>query len=128
MIKYQVNHCSQMGMQLLLLLMLIFVAWVSLTPVYEPKPMLINDKLAHFLAYAMLAVTSDHAYATTRYSLKKVAMLFTFGVFIEIAQHFIPGREFSLLDMLANFSGLMLYGLLTITLLKREPTPIPERT
>jgi len=125
-INYKINHCSQAGIQLFLLLLLCFVLWLSLAPVPSDKPPLINDKLAHFIAYAVLAANLDHAFATTRFTIKKFFFLFSYGVLIEILQHFTPTREFSLLDMLANTSGMLFYLLLTYTLLKRELTEKPS--
>jgi len=114
-----------MGLQLFLLLMMIFVAWASLTPVYDPKPMLINDKLAHFLTYFSLALISDNAFARSHFALKKFSWLFAFGVSLEILQQFVPGRAFSYLDMLANATGILLYAIMVRTVLLRKLTPKP---
>ncbi len=122
LLRYQVNHCTQVGLQLFLMLLLIFVAWAALTPVYEPKPQLINDKLAHLLAYFALAMTTDHAFATTPFSLKKFSLLFIYGIGLEVLQQYVPGRDFSLLDMLANASGLLIYLLIMKSLVQRELT------
>jgi VanZ family protein len=116
------------GLQLLLLLLLIFVAWFSLTPVYEPKELFINDKLAHGLTYLMLSIVADHAFATSRFGVRKMLWLFAFGFILEILQSYVPGRDYSFFDMLANASGIGIYWLLCQTILERTPTPVPSKT
>lgn len=128
MIRYQINHCNQIGLQLLLLLLLIFVAWFSLTPVHEPKELFINDKLAHGLTYLTLSIVADHAFATSLFGGKKMLWLFAFGFILEVLQSYVPGRDYSYFDMLANAGGIGLYWLTCQTILKRTPTPVPNRT
>ena len=127
MIRYQVNHCTQMGLQLLLLLMMIFVAWFSLTPVQNPEPLPVSDKLIHGLTYLTLAIVADHAYATSLFTPKKMLWLFGFGLSLEVLQLYVPGRDYSYLDMLANGAGILAWWLAGKTLFLRTPTPIPDR-
>ena len=73
-----------------------------------------NDKLLHFGAYAGLAVLSILAFKSVR-GLLCALLLLPLGAFLELGQHFSPGRTADLFDALANtcgvFSGIAL-GLL----------------
>jgi hypothetical protein len=73
-----------------------------------------RDKIAHFAAYF---VTSLLFYLTFRTRFKKIdiyATLFSFGygAILELLQLFVPGREPSLQDLMANFSGVLFFFIL----------------
>lgn len=50
--------------------------------------------------------------------LKNFALLLAFGVQIELVQTFLPNREFSLLDIIADMLGAT-FGVIVIEILKR---------
>jgi VanZ family protein len=75
-----------------------------------PDPMNINDKLAHSLTFMVLFFLMDMAYAQMPRG-TMAAYLMAYGAFIEVTQYFIPYREFSVLDMVANAVGLSVYFL-----------------
>jgi VanZ family protein len=79
---------------------------------------LASDKLWHALAYLILYVTSYFAYHHARHTTRFV-MLLGFSLVIEVLQHFVPNREFSLLDVVANTVGLLL-GMLACRLSARK--------
>jgi len=62
------------------------------------------DKANHFVAFMVLYILLTLGYRHIGLSVK-VAILFAFAVQIEIVQYFIPGREFSLLDVIADMIG-----------------------
>jgi len=67
---------------------------------------LASDKLWHALAYLVLYLSgqlADHRHS--RY-LTRFVLLLGFSLLIEGLQHFVPNREFSLLDLIANATGL----------------------
>ncbi|MEC9493304.1 VanZ family protein [Flexistipes sp.] len=65
------------------------------------------DKLNHVLAFMVLYVLFLLAF--TKLSEKvKITLLLIYALHIEIIQHFIPGREFSLLDITADIIGIIL--------------------
>jgi len=73
-----------------------------------------RDKVAHFVAYF---ITSLLFYLTFRSRFKKTdiyAILFAagYGVLMELAQLFVPGRVCSLGDLMANFSGVLFFFVL----------------
>ena len=68
-----------------------------------------RDKVVHLLAFFSLLLLFDFAYPLVKIYCTKVNLLLIFGSMIETIQYFIPGREFSLLDILANSIGLIAY-------------------
>ena len=78
------------------------------TTTLEIKPIQNSwDKANHFIAFFSLYVTLSVGYPKLEI-LKKVLILLIFGVQIEIVQYFLPNREFSLLDVVADGVGIVL--------------------
>ncbi|WP_347564838.1 VanZ family protein [Campylobacter mucosalis] len=50
--------------------------------------------------------------------LTKISLLLVFGIQIEILQSFLPSREFSLIDIIADFIGI-LGGILAVCVVNR---------
>lgn len=73
-----------------------------------PSGMAGNDKLLHFGAYLVLFISLDLAYRAGRGLLGKLLLLFACSLLIEVMQSFIPHRQFSLGDLVANLAGLLL--------------------
>lgn len=63
------------------------------------------DKLNHLVAFAVLYLLLSAAFGHLKIWCR-VMLLMAFAVQIEIVQHFIPGREFSLLDIVADGVGI----------------------
>ena len=81
--------------------------WLAFTP--SPPPTLDTgwDKLNHWIAFATMAISACFAFAQSRHRALKVALwLLAFGVFIELVQSQIPGREADVLDVLADSIGI----------------------
>lgn len=123
MFKYQVSACNEIGFKLLLFLALLLVTWQATSPLPEDHEAFINDKLGHLIVFFSLAFIVDHAFATTRFNLKKFAWLLVYGLAIEGLQYYVPSRQFSLLDVAANSTGTALYWLMFTTLIQRQLTP-----
>jgi VanZ family protein len=64
------------------------------------------DKANHFIAFFTLFILLSFAYKLSL--LKRVLILVLFGIQIEIVQYFIPAREFSLLDIVADSIGVFI--------------------
>jgi len=126
MLKYHINHCNQIGFKLFLFLVIVMVTWQALSPQPAGATQVINDKLGHALVFLFLAAITDHAYATTNFNWHKITWLMAYGISIECLQYFVPQREFSVLDMLADASGLLIYAILMKTLFSRTPTPVRQ--
>jgi len=92
---------------LLTSVLLVYVSWEA----FRPNPGGLNgphiDKLLHFSAFVWLAISAALALIPGRRSAwRVVAGLLAYGAFIEIVQAFIPGRDASLLDLLADAAGI----------------------
>jgi len=79
------------------------------------------DKANHFVAFMVLYILLSFGYKYLSL-IKKILILLTFAVQIEIVQYFIPGRDFSFLDIIADMVGLfigwILFLLYTIIIYK----------
>ncbi len=78
------------------------------------------DKLNHSFGYFLLVGSLDIGFRTGRRLPAKSALVLAYSFLIEIAQYFIPYRDFSLLDMAANAVGIACF-LLLLPHLKRIP-------
>ena len=78
----------------------------------QPLPDLaaLSDKANHALAFAVLALLADFSFPRARFGLAKAAALLAFGVAIEAVQHFLPWREASAMDVVADLAGIALYA------------------
>lgn len=84
----------------------------------------VSDKVHHAFAFYVLALLLDFALPRRAFGWGKFSALMAYGIAIECVQHFLPWREFSLLDMLADAAGMALY-LASVPLLK--VTPVLQR-
>lgn len=64
------------------------------------------DKLNHMAAFAVLYILVSLAFEDLSV-VYRFLLLFVFGLQIEIAQSFLPPREFSSLDVVADMVGIM---------------------
>ena len=120
--RYKVNRCNEIGFKLLLIIVLLLVTWQALSPQPIDQTRMINDKLGHALVFLLLAGIADHAFALTRFGLKTFFSLLLSGITIACIQYYVPTRSFSLLDMLADASGLLIYGIIIRYVIIREPS------
>lgn len=88
---------------------------VSLLPAETLLTPTINDKIAHFLSYALFALLAATFYSAGKPYLMVCAALALYGLSIEGAQSLVPGRDSSLLDALANSAGVAL-GFVAVSL------------
>lgn len=65
------------------------------------------DKANHFIAFMTLYITLSLGYPKLEVT-KKVLILLLFGLQIECVQYFLPNREFSLLDVVADGIGIVM--------------------
>jgi len=71
----------------------------------------INDKINHIAAFYVLAFLADFSFPETKVNHTKIWLLLSYGLSIELVQYFIPYRECSLLDLVADAAGLLSYRL-----------------
>ncbi len=83
--------------------------YLSLMPQeFLPSGINIWDKFSHSIAFAALALSAALGWPAKDFMRSVLIPLLIFGVLIEVTQYFIPGREFSLLDMLADTVGILI--------------------
>jgi VanZ family protein len=94
-----------------------------------------SDKVLHFLAYAGMGVLFYRAYQTLRVkdNLRMLMLLSAvsaslYGISDEIHQYYVPFRDASILDVVANilgaFCGVYLYQLWAVSKDKRQRSEI----
>lgn len=85
------------------------IAYLSLKPSVQLGE--VNDKIGHFIAYfTLMFITGLAFWKRKREVMMTLTASISYGIFIEIGQYFVPGRSFSVLDMLANAAGALLAG------------------
>ena len=87
--------------------MLSLVILSLLPPGNEPDfSHLFNDKVRHFTAYALLAIAACHAGRDWRQRFILCMLTLMVSILVEFLQPF-TGRNFELLDIVANLSGIL---------------------
>ena len=71
----------------------------------------VNDKVEHVLAFGLLSLLADFSFPVGRFGLAKILPLLGYGVLIEVVQYFLPYRECSAADVLADSIGIAIYAI-----------------
>ena len=100
---------------------LAFCTYMSLVPQPGEGLERFSDKLLHCMGYFALMLSLNIAVKPGSKYYQKIVFLLTYSLVIEICQHYVPNRQFSLLDGLANFSGLVLATVLLIVFYRVAP-------
>ncbi len=91
--------------------------YYSLTPTIPvPLPFDNSDKILHFFTYGILGGLPGLFSKTVRRFVFFVLLVMAVGTGLEFCQYFVPGRDFSLLDMTANNLGALSSLFLVTTL------------
>ena len=88
-------------------LLLGIYTWLGVAPADTTILGSYNDKLMHYIGYIILMNSCLFAYGTRPRKAVMFGMLLLYSFMIEVIQYFLPYREFSLLDLLANGLGLI---------------------
>ncbi|WP_202987675.1 VanZ family protein [Cellvibrio polysaccharolyticus] len=99
------------------LAMLIIYTVLGLTPSPGNMVPMYNDLLMHFTGYLVAGISISFLWPRWHWGYRALILL-VYSIAIEVAQHFMPPRTFSFLDILANGSGI-LAGLLVFHILQR---------
>ena len=94
--------------KLFLVLFIIFMIVITILSLLPPKSNLElgkSDKIYHFLAYAILSLNFGFISSKIRSYFIGIPFLIAYGLLIEFFQGFVPGRDPSFYDALANFVG-----------------------
>ena len=90
-----------------LLSYVLLVILVSLVPVSGEPSTWPVDKVGHFLAYAGMAVLALFSFSALPARLVALVAAAGLGALLEWGQSFMPGRDMSWIDELANVLGLL---------------------
>ena len=110
----------KISIRVLVVILMIVGSWVATISLEFPEAVDINDYLKHAIVFFGFSVLMDLATSRHPFWLWKGLPLLTYGLIIEVMQYYSPVRTFSLLDWLADFSGILLYFIIKILLLKLE--------
>ncbi len=91
---------------------LLGIGYLAASPITFPVVSSINDKVQHLAAFLLLALLSDFAFPRRAWNWRKYLPLLSYGLVLEIFQHFLPFRFFSVADLAADAIGLALYPIL----------------
>jgi VanZ family protein len=92
-----------------------FALWIAMTtlvsvlyllPDAGPPGVYQIDKLAHFVAFGAIGVATWPAAQQRGRFIRLLAISCALAVGLEVLQALVPGRQFSLFDVLANLTGL----------------------
>lgn len=92
----------------------IFIGSVSSIPT-EIKHFMLQDKFMHVLAYGCLMGWFAQIFRHDLTRLLLVILFVVMGIFIEVLQSMTPTRQFEVMDMIANTSGVVLAWALAYT-------------
>jgi VanZ family protein len=108
------------ALRITLFVTLFAVNYLAFTDQDIPAINQVSDKLRHAFAFAVLAFLVDFSFPASRFGIVKILLLLGYGAAIEAVQYFLPYREASGWDLLADAAGIAAY-LLSIPVLKRAP-------
>jgi len=113
--------------QIALIGYILLVIALSLIPTPVASSGMYSDKIAHLLAYGVMGVLAFLSVRTKKRRIYLFIVIFSLGLILEILQNYIPGRDMSLLDILANTGGSglgYLLGWLILFSLKKDTEQI----
>ncbi len=115
-----INRSLIVLLRIALAVAIVVVLHLATTPRSYPVIQDLNDKLSHVLAFAVLAGLADFSFPQGRFGMAKISALLAFGLLIEVVQYFLPYRESSVFDWMADAVGIAAYAL-CLPLLRRIP-------
>ncbi len=109
-------------------MLVIFAA--SAWPRHGPPSARGTDKMLHFLAYAVLTVLLFRCWLTTAVRSRLLIAIgrasiiaIAYGLFLELYQLRVPGRDFQWSDILANCAGVVIAALLLLYFYHSRSSP-----
>ena len=118
LLKKEKSSAMKQKNKLFLVLFIILIIAITLLSLLPPKSdfeLGKSDKLNHFLAYAILSLNFGFLSTKIRSYFVGIPFLIAYGLLIEFFQGFVPGRDPSFYDALANsvgvFSGFFIFCL-----------------
>lgn len=99
---------------------------LATTPLSYPVVSDVNDKFNHLLAFFVLSLLTDASFPGKKFNLAMLLALMAYGLSLEIIQHFLPYRMFSLWDAGTDAAGIGLYKIVSLLLRKGIGTHYPK--
>lgn len=99
------NGSKEKLLSVSLILFFIGIAILSLLPPKSIEKIGEHDKINHFIAYSVLSLNVGLVVKRIKTYLFYLPLLIGYGLLLEYVQGFVPGRQPSLLDVLANSIG-----------------------
>jgi VanZ family protein len=100
----------------LTIIWLLIILFFSVIPVKELQTEHPADKITHFVIYGITAIIFFRILRTKMLLMKKtvVSIIFAslYGLAMELIQHVLPWRQFSLSDEASNFSGALVFSVI----------------
>lgn len=100
----------------LTIIWLLIILFFSVIPVQGLQTEHPADKIAHFVFYGITAIIFFRILRTKMSLVKTTAVSIIFaslyGLAMELIQHVLPWRQFSLLDEASNFSGALVFSVI----------------
>lgn len=116
-----ISRCNSAGFRILLGLALLISSIVLLSPGSEEPDIFPHaDKLYHALGFLLLGFLADAGWPDRGFIPAKYLPLLGYGLLMEWLQLYVPLRDASGLDFVADGAGLALYGLLALPLLRHR--------
>jgi len=103
--------------RMMVITLMLLGIWVATKKLDFPPEVNVNDKLIHIVVFFGFAVLVDLASSRKPFWLWKGLPLLVYGIGIEVMQYFTPFRSFSVMDMVADFAGILIYFLLKLAVL-----------
>ncbi len=104
--------------RLILIFSLVAITYLAIVKIEFPAAEDINDKFSHFVAFYFLAFVFDFSFPRMDFDIRKVLLLLVYGFILELVQYNLPHREFSVFDLAADGTGVLVYWL-SVPLLQR---------
>ena len=90
-----------------LILVILGIGILSLLPPRSGMELPTNDKVGHFVAYTVLTVNAGLLVERRKW-IVLFATCILYGMLLELLQGLVPGRQVSVLDVLANSTGVLI--------------------
>ena len=107
----------QVSTRAVVITLMLLGIWVATMKLEFPADVNVNDKLIHIVVFFGFAVLIDLSSSRKPFWLWKGLPLLAYGIGIELMQYFTPFRSFSIMDMIADFSGILIYFFLKVIVL-----------
>lgn len=100
-----------LSFRILLVISILVISFLAISETNPTTQNFIDDKLLHFLCFAYLTLIFKLT-QFIRQDFWLYVIVLAYGILIEIVQMFLPYRSFELLDIFADFMGILCSGLL----------------